>query len=106
MGAPTWKAPFKLPELLVVKALAIVIWRQGIKRDTRWKFWHHLFSRIRRNPGVAEHYLATCAHIEHFMEYRQIARDQIESQLEEFIELEAQEQQKPVTQNKVAAMPH
>ena len=105
MGAPTWKAPFKLPELVVVKALAIVIWRQGIKRDTRWKFWHHLFSMIGRNPGVAEHYLATCAHIEHFMEYRQIVRDQIESQLEEFLKIEAQ-QQKPVTQSKVAAMSH
>ena len=105
MGAPTWKAPFKLPELVVVKALAIVIWRQGIKRDTRWKFWHHLFSMIGRNPEVAEHYLATCAHIEHFMEYRQIVRDQIESQLEEFLKIEAQ-QQKPVTQSKVAAMSH
>ena len=94
-----------MPELLVVKTLAIVIWRQGIKRDTRWKFWHHLFSMIRRNPGVVEHYLATCAHIEHFMEYRQSVRDQIESQLEEFLELEAQ-QQKPATKSKVAAMPH
>lgn len=85
MGAPSWKAPFKLPEWVVVKALAIIIWRQGIKRSTRWKFWHHLFSIIKRNPGVAEHYLAACAHIEHFMEYRQIVRDQIESQLEEFL---------------------
>jgi len=61
---------------------------------------------IRQNPGVAEHYLATCAHIEHFMEYCQIVRDQIESQLEEFLELEAQGQQKPAIESKVAAMPH
>ena len=56
-----------------------------VKRSTRWKFWHHLFSIIKRNPGVAEHYLATCAHIEHFLEYRQIVRDQIESQLAEYL---------------------
>ncbi|NRB07309.1 MAG: B12-binding domain-containing radical SAM protein [Richelia sp.] len=85
MGAPSWKAPFKLPEWKVVKALGIIIWRQGIKRSTRWKFWHHLFSIIKRNPGVAEHYLATCAHIEHFLEYRQIVRDKIESQLAEYL---------------------
>ncbi|NWF62502.1 MAG: DUF4070 domain-containing protein [Fischerella sp.] len=85
MGTPKWKAPFKMPEWVVVKALLIVIWRQGIKRQTRWKFWHHLFSILKHNPGVAEHYLATCAHIEHFLEYRQIVRDQIESQLAEYL---------------------
>ncbi|MCP6761143.1 MAG: DUF4070 domain-containing protein [Fischerella sp. CENA71] len=85
MGTPKWKAPFKMPEWVVIKALLIVIWRQGIKRQTRWKFWHHLFSIIKRNPSVTEHYLATCAHNEHFLEYRQIVRDQIESQLAEYL---------------------
>ena len=81
MGLPKWKAPAKMPEWVVVKALLIVIWRQGIKRETRWKFWHHLFSILKRNPGVLEHYISACAHNEHFLEYRQIVRDQIESQL-------------------------
>ncbi|MBN3882150.1 MAG: DUF4070 domain-containing protein [Nostoc sp.] len=85
MGLPTWKAPAKMPEWIVVKALLIVIWRQGIKRETRWKFWHHLFSILKRNPGVIEHYISACAHNEHFLEYRQIVRDQIESQLAEYL---------------------
>jgi hypothetical protein len=68
-----------------IKALAIVVWRQGIKRDTRWKFWHHLFSIIRNNPGVWEHYLTLCAHNEHFMEYRQIVKEEIEAQLKDFL---------------------
>jgi radical SAM superfamily enzyme YgiQ (UPF0313 family) len=97
MGTPKWKAPFKMPEWVVVKALLIVIWRQGIKRETRWKFWHHLFSIIKHNPGVAEHYLATCAHNEHFLEYRQIVRDQIESQLAEYL---AQGAEKPYVPEK------
>ncbi|MGJ5674957.1 MAG: B12-binding domain-containing radical SAM protein [Nostochopsis sp.] len=97
MGKPKWKAPFKMPEWVVVKALLIVIWRQGIKRETRWKFWHHLFSIIKHNPGVAEHYLATCAHNEHFLEYRQIVRDQIESQLAEYL---AQGAEKPYVPEK------
>ena len=92
MGKPSWKAPAKKPEWQVVKALATVIWRQGIKRETRWKFWHHLFGIFKHNPAVLEHYLSSCAHNEHFLEYRQIVREQIESQLEEYL---AQGAEKP-----------
>jgi len=84
LGAPKAKPPFKLPSLIDLKALAIVIWRQGIKRDTRWKFWHHLFSIIKNNPPVWEHYLTVCAHNEHFLQYRQIVRMEIDAQLQEF----------------------
>ncbi|MBW4500612.1 MAG: DUF4070 domain-containing protein [Scytonema hyalinum WJT4-NPBG1] len=105
MGAPSWKAPSKMPEWIVVKALLIVIWRQGIKRQTRWKFWHHLFSIIKRNPSVAEHYLATCAHNEHFLEYRQIVREQIESQLAEYLAQGAEKPYEMINENeKVSAV--
>lgn len=81
LGAPKCHPPAKLPNLVDLKALAIVIWRQGIKRDTRWRFWHHLFGILRHNPAVFEHYLTLCAHNEHFLEYRQIVKDSIEQQL-------------------------
>lgn len=84
LGAPRAHPAATLPSWVDLRALGIVIWRQGIKRDTRWKFWHHLFSIMRNNPGVWEHYLTLCAHNEHFLEYRQIVKDQIESQLAEF----------------------
>jgi len=90
LGEPKCKPPSKLPSWVDLKAVAIVCWRQGLKRKTRWKFWHHLFSMMRRNPAVWEHYLIVCAHNEHFMEYRQIVRDQIEGQLTEFLAREAQ----------------
>lgn len=89
LGAPKVKAKFKMPSWVDLRALAIVIWRQGIKRNTRWKFWHHLFSIIKRNPSVWEHYITVCAHNEHFLEYRQIVRDEIEAQLVEFLAQEA-----------------
>lgn len=89
LGAPKHQAPFKFPSWIDLRALGIVIWRQGIKRNTRWKFWHHLFSIIKRNPAVWDHYLTLCAHNEHFLEYRQIVRDQIEGQLAEFLAGEA-----------------
>jgi radical SAM superfamily enzyme YgiQ (UPF0313 family) len=89
LGAPKIKTKFKMPSWLDLRALSIVIWRQGIKRKTRGKFWHHLFSIIKHNPGVWEHYLTVCAHNEHFLEYRQIVRDEIERQLDEFLAEEA-----------------
>ena len=79
------KPPSKIPSFVDVKALIIVIWRQGFKRNTRWKFWHHLFSIIKENPGVWEHYLTMCAHNEHFLEYREIVKEQIETQLAEYL---------------------
>ena len=85
LGKPKCKPPAQLPSLVDLKALAIVIWRQGFKRNTRWRFWHHLFSIIQQNPEVWEHYLTLCAHNEHFLEYRQIVKEQIEAQLAEYL---------------------
>lgn len=89
LGEPKCKPPAKFPSWVDLRALGIIIWRQGIKRKTRWKFWHHLFSVMRQNPGVWEAYLTVCAHNEHFLEYRQIVRDEIEAQLREFQRQEA-----------------
>lgn len=90
LGAPKAHPPFKWPAWIDIKALGIILWRQGMKRSTRWKFWHHLFSVMIRNPGVWEHYLMVCAHNEHFLAYRQIVKDEIERQLQE---LKNQQQQ-------------
>jgi len=84
LGAPKATPPAKFPDWKDLRALSIIIWRQGFKRKTRWKFWHHLFSILRHNPAVWEHYLIVCAHIEHFMVYRTIVRDDINQQLTEF----------------------
>lgn len=85
MKAKTHKKKFKMPDLTDIRALLIICWRQGVKRNTRWQFWYQLFSIIRRNPGVFEHYLINCAHLEHFLDYRQIVRDEIEAQLAEVV---------------------
>ncbi len=98
LGAPKHKTPFKLPDLMDLRALCIIIWRQGFKRQTRWQFWHHLFSIIKNNPGVWQHYLTVCAHNEHFLEYRQIVRDQIEEQLAEFQAREKERERELIAQ--------
>lgn len=75
------KRSFKIPGWIDIRGLLIVCWRQGLKRNTRFQFWHQLFSIIWHNPGTFEPYLINCAHIEHFIEYRKIVHDEIEAQL-------------------------
>jgi radical SAM superfamily enzyme YgiQ (UPF0313 family) len=89
MGEPRWKAFYRpensdkpaLPPLREIRALGIVIWRQGILRDTRWRFWNALLTVARRNPKTLEQFLVTLAHNEHFMEYRGIVTREIQEQL-------------------------
>ena len=83
------KKKFKIPKLMYIRAFLIICWRQGIKRNTRSQFWRQLFLIIRDNPGVFESYVTNCAHLEHFIEYRQIVREEIEAQLTEFLAGEA-----------------
>jgi radical SAM superfamily enzyme YgiQ (UPF0313 family) len=77
-----------------LKALLTILWQQGIARSTRWLFWRNLYNMYRLNPGGVGSYLSTCAQIEHFLEYRQRVKDQIEIQVAEYLQeqflLEAQ----------------
>jgi radical SAM superfamily enzyme YgiQ (UPF0313 family) len=80
----------KKPRLLAKKfnwpnlrALLVVAWRQGFVRRTRLRFWRHLYGMYRRNPGGIGSYLSTCAHSEHFLEYRVRVRKMIEVQIQQ-----------------------
>jgi radical SAM superfamily enzyme YgiQ (UPF0313 family) len=74
---------------MVIRALLIICWRQGVVRSTRWQFWSNLWSMYKLNPGGVSSYLVTCAQIEHFLEYRGIVRREIGSQLADFLAEEA-----------------
>lgn len=84
MAPPPHKPPAQWPSWVDLRALGIVIWRQGVKRDTRWKFWKNLFGILKQNPGVWDHYLTVCAHAEHFLEFRRLVEDEISAQLLKF----------------------
>jgi radical SAM superfamily enzyme YgiQ (UPF0313 family) len=64
-----------------LRALAIVVWRQGVRRDTRWRFWRALVGMARHNPARFKGFVSILAHSEHFLEYRQIVRREIEEQI-------------------------
>jgi radical SAM superfamily enzyme YgiQ (UPF0313 family) len=100
IAPPKIQAPSQMPSLAELRALAIIIWRQGFQRNTRWQFWHHLLSILKHNPAVWDHYLTVCAHAEHFIEFRQLVREQIEAELAEFYVKEAE---RSATLKKVAA---
>jgi hypothetical protein len=70
---------------VTIRALLTLAWRQGVVRKTRFQFWINLFSLLRQYPNVVTSYLSVCAQGEHFLEYRQIVRDQIEAQLELYL---------------------
>jgi Domain of unknown function (DUF4070) len=92
LGVPSHKASLRKISWVSIRALLTVCWRQGVLRKTRWQFWRNLAGILKHNPRVWEHYLSICALNEHFLEYRQIVRDQIQFQLSEFLAVEAKQQ--------------
>ena len=89
MGKPRWHSFYKseksdisrLPSLTDIRALSIVIWRQGVKRNTRFRFWKSLATIAMRNPQLLEQFLVVLAHNEHFQEYRGVVTKEIEDQM-------------------------
>ncbi len=74
---------------VTIRALLTICWRQGVIRETRWQFWRNLGLMYRYNPGGLSSYLAVCAQIEHFVEYRQIVKREINEQVAQFLVEEA-----------------
>ncbi|NJN73776.1 MAG: B12-binding domain-containing radical SAM protein [Limnothrix sp. RL_2_0] len=77
------KKPF---EWAMLRALGIICWRQGIVRETRFSFWYYLTQMFIHNRRGIPSYLTVCAQIEHFLEYREIVKAEIEMQLANYQE--------------------
>ena len=65
-----------------LRALAILVWRQGVQRQTRWPFWHHLAVMLLSRPALLEDYLWMLALEEHFLAYRSEVNQQVNDQLD------------------------
>jgi radical SAM superfamily enzyme YgiQ (UPF0313 family) len=70
---------------VIIRALLIICWRQGVVRSTRWQFWSNAINMLRKNPKGFSSYMSTCALAEHFLDYRVIVRREIEEQLADFL---------------------
>ncbi|MGD1943815.1 MAG: B12-binding domain-containing radical SAM protein [Leptolyngbyaceae cyanobacterium] len=87
---------------VIVRAFLIICWRQGVVRKTRWRFWGNLAVILWRYPNVAANYLSVCAQAEHFLDFREMVRANIETQLEAFL-AQKREAEQLTRQEKVSA---
>ncbi|MEO0947754.1 MAG: B12-binding domain-containing radical SAM protein [Cyanobacteria bacterium J06641_5] len=76
-----------------IQALFTIAWRQGVLRKTRKKFWIYLWEMFQHNRGGISSYLGVCAQIEHFLEYRDLVKNNIEEQLTVFLNEELKYQE-------------
>jgi radical SAM superfamily enzyme YgiQ (UPF0313 family) len=91
LGAPRHKGKYKLEGVTIwtlIRLVLLMVWKQGVVRKTRWRFWWNLGQMYRHNPKVVVPYLATCLGIEHYVYYRQIVQNQIK---EQFVQSSPQE---------------
>ncbi len=73
---PSWKT---------IRALSLILWKQGVVAQTRMLFWRNLMQVLIKKPRQLEIYLTLCAYLEHFTEYRFIVKEQINTQLANYI---------------------
>lgn len=86
---------------VTIRAFLIICWRQGILRKTRWRFWANLAVMLWRYPQVAANYVSVCAQAEHFLDFRETVRENIEAQLKAFLAT-SEQQETEKTQEKAA----
>lgn len=76
---------------VTIRAFFIILWRQGVVRKTRLRFWINLAIMLWRYPAVAANYVSVCAQAEHFLDFRKIVRENIEEQLATYLEAKQQQ---------------
>lgn len=80
---------FNIKQSRELLAFAVLVWRQGIKRqDSRVLFWAYCWKILKNKPIVLRSFVVMCAHYEHFYQYREIQRKDILSQLAKLTEEE------------------
>jgi Fe-S oxidoreductase len=65
----------------LLKGVLILIWRQGIKRSSRSVFWQQLADILINNRLILDEYIWLLMLNEHFLDYQQTVRRQVEEQL-------------------------
>jgi radical SAM superfamily enzyme YgiQ (UPF0313 family) len=82
MAPPPERKPFKPPYLCELRAVLIVLARQGIIYPSRRKFWKYLFRTLTEFPWYLNRFLTYCVIAEHYFEYRQTIKSTLTIQLQ------------------------
>ncbi|CAD5963628.1 MAG: B12-binding domain-containing radical SAM protein [Planktothrix rubescens PR222] len=78
----TKKQTMQFPLGKGLRLVAQVIWHQGIRRpEIRGQFWSQLWIILQKKPQMLNLYLGLCAAGEHFWEYRALAKERINQQM-------------------------
>ena len=64
-----------------LRAVSVLFWRQGVRRQSRRAFWHHLGWIALRRPALLEEFLWMLALEEHFLAYREEVSREVNAQL-------------------------
>jgi radical SAM superfamily enzyme YgiQ (UPF0313 family) len=72
----------KRMNLLHLRALLLILWRQGVARTSRWRFWQRLWQMYRIYPRGVGSFISTCGQAEHLLDYRRRVRDDIQRQVQ------------------------
>jgi radical SAM superfamily enzyme YgiQ (UPF0313 family) len=65
----------------MLRALGVLLWRQGIRRSGRWLFWRRLIDLARRRPQTLPDFLWLLLAEEHMLHYTREVHRQVEAQL-------------------------
>jgi len=90
LGVPRWQQEGKITNLLpplaalnpvAIKGILTILWRQGLRRESRWLFWRQLSSMLFTQPQRIKDYLWMLLLDEHFIDYQSVITEQINGQL-------------------------
>jgi len=81
MGPYPVRKGFLPPHLSEIRAVAMVLVRQGILSPSRWKFWRYLLAGLIKFPKRVRHFITACVVEEHYHEYRETIRKHLEEGL-------------------------
>ncbi|MFZ4803692.1 MAG: B12-binding domain-containing radical SAM protein [Synechococcus lacustris] len=96
LGLPRWQQTKKfrnLPTQLAalnpaaIKGMLTILWRQGVRRESRWLFWRQLSSMLLTKPARLKDYFWMLLLDEHFLDYQSVITEQINGQLRQLSEI-------------------
>ncbi|EKQ68206.1 Fe-S oxidoreductase [Leptolyngbyaceae cyanobacterium JSC-12] len=82
-----------------------LLWRQGVVRSVRLRFWWQLAVIALRKPRLLSEYLATLGIGEHFFNYRYEVRTQLEKQLETLKQMQLKHIEEDADRESIASSP-
>lgn len=80
---PPITTPFKMPYAWELRAVSIMLYRNGILYSSRAKFWKYLFKAIWKFPTRLDRFITSLIVAEHYYEFKNVIHSSIQSQLKE-----------------------